>query len=246
MRRWQVLLIWGLVGVASLLLVPFEVFLPMPGSSASVRVLALINPAILTIIAVFAGELTARRVGLRAPLVEAWLASKALSGILRNQIAPALVVGATVAVVLIGYNLTIGARLIANAGSQARIASFDMPLASKLLYGGVTEEIPTRWGLVSVFAWVGWRLAGRPDRLPNVVVALAVIGAAVLFAAGHLPLLSLIAPHASPRVVTTVLAANTLPGILFGALFVRRGLEAAMMAHASAHILATICLIALN
>ncbi len=246
MRRWQVLLIGGLVGVASLLLVPFEVFLPMPGSSASVRFLALINPAILTIIAVFAGELTARRVGLRVPLVEAWIDSKALSDILRSQIAPALVVGAAVAVVLIGYNSTIGARLIANAGSQAQIASFDLPLGSKLLYGGITEEILTRWGLVSVFAWLGWRLAGRPDTLPNVVVASAVIGAAALFAAGHLPLLFLIAPHASPAIVTTVLVANTLPGILFGALFVRRGLEAAMIAHASAHLPATICLIALN
>lgn len=246
MRRWQVLLIGGLIGVASLLLVPFEVFLPMPGSSASVRFLALINPAVLTIIAVFAGEVTARRVGLRAPLVEAWIGSKALSGILRNQIAPALVVGTAVAVVLIGYNLTIGAQLIANAGSHARIASFDLPLASKLLYGGITEEILTRWGLVSIFSWVGWRFAGRPDRLPKVVAALAVIGAAVLFAAGHLPLLSLIAPHASLGIVTTVLVANTLPGILFGALFVRHGLEAAIIAHASAHLLATICLLALN
>lgn len=245
MRRWQVLLMAGLIGVASLLLVPFEVLTPRPMAPASLRLLAIINPAILTVIAVFMGELAARRVGLRAPLVDAWIASGAPGAVFRRQLPPALIIGVVVAAILVGYGMTIGAQLVTGAGSQASPAAFDLPLAPKLLYGGITEELLTRWALVSVFAWIGWRLSGRPARLPVGVIAAAVVAAALLFAAGHLPALFLIAPDATPGTIAAVLAANALPGVLFGTLFVRNGLEAGMMAHALAHLLATVSLNAL-
>jgi hypothetical protein len=239
MRRWQVLLIGGLIGVASLLLVPFEVLARGPVAPASLRPLAIINPAILTVIAVFIGEITARRVGLRAPLVDAWVGSAAPGNVFRKQLPSALIVGVVVAAILVGYGMTVGAQLVAGAGSQERLAAFDLPLAPKLLYGGITEELLTRWALVSTFAWIGWKLSGRPERLPVGVIAFAVSAAALIFAAGHLPLLFLIAPNATAGTIAVVMVANTVPGVLFGTLFVRNGLEAVMMAHALAHLLAT-------
>jgi len=246
MRRWQVLLIAGLVGVFSLLLVPFEALSPTPVSATSFRPLAIINPAILTFLAVFIGELAAKRVGLSAPLVDAWRSFSEPAAVLRSQLLPALIVAFVVAAVLVGYGATIGLRLMEGAGSQARLARFDLPLAPKLLYGGITEELLTRWALVSAFAWIGWRLAGRPKRVPIMVIALAVIAAALIFAAGHLPLLFLIAPNATASTIAAVLTANAIPGVLFGLLFVRNGLEAGMMAHALAHLLATIGLYTLT
>ena len=240
MRRWQVLLGLGLVGVASLLLAPLELLSPRPMSPIAFRLLAIVNPTILTIVAVAIGGFAASRVGLHAPLVEAWIERRSPAFVLRQQIGPAAIVGLVVAAMLVCYGLTIAPRLVAGAGAHGRLASFDLPLISKLLYGGITEELLTRWGLVSAFAWAGWRLAGRPRQLPVSVTATAIVAAALVFALGHLPMLFLVAPGASTGMVAAVIAGNAVPGILFGTLFVRDGLEAAMIAHALAHLLATL------
>lgn len=242
MRRWQVLLAGGLIGVASLALVPFEALIAKPLPPLALRMLAMIQPALLTVAAVFIGEATAKRVGLRAPLVDAWIEGRGAGAVFRRQWLPALIVGLTVAALLAGYSLTIGRHLVDGAGAKARLAAFDLPLATKLLYGGVDEELLTRWALVSLFMWIGWRLAGRPKVPGAALISVAVLLAALLFAAGHLPLLFLIAPHASVGVILAVLAGNTLPGIAFGWLYARRGLEAAMMAHMGAHLISTLAL----
>ena len=65
---------------------------------------------------------------------------------------------------------------------------------------------------------------------------------ALLFAAGHLPVLYVLLPGAPSWVTPLVLAANAVPGMLFGWLYWRRGLEAAMIAHALAHLFAVVAL----
>ena len=242
MQRWHVLLVAGLIGVAALLLVPFEALISKPLPPIALRGLATLQPAILTAIAVLLGEITARRVGLRAPLVDAWIAGNGAGKVFRHQWAPALVVSITAAAVLLIYNATIGRDLLAGAGPHARLASFDLPLIPKLLYGGVTEEILTRWALVSLFVWLGWYLSGRPTKMSTPVLAGAVILAALLFAAGHLPFLYLVSPRASAGTVAAVLVGNAIPGTLFGWLFVRRGLEAAVLAHIGSHLLSAIAI----
>lgn len=244
MRRWQVLLIAGGIGVASLLLVPFETLINRPIPPLALRLLACVQPALLLAVAVFVGELTARPTKLRAPLVEAWLAGDRSGAVLRRQLPPALAAGVAVALILVGYDRTIGRELLAGAGAHSRLAAFDLPLATKLLYGGLGEELIARWGLVSALTWVGWRVAGRPRQTPAWALTAAVALAALLFAAGHLPLLFLVAPSASPAIVAAVLAGNAIPGLLFGWLFVRSGLEAAAIAHMAAHFLAFLALAA--
>jgi hypothetical protein len=241
-QRWQVLLGLELVGTASLLLVPLELLSPRPMSPLAFRLLAIVNPTVLTLAAVAIGEAANRRVGFRAPAVEAWISSGSPVAVLKRQVRPASIVGVVVAAILLAYGLTIAPRIVAGAGAQSRLVSFDLPLLPKLLYGRITEELLTRWGLVSAFAWAGWRLAGRPQRLPGTVTAVAIVAAALLFALGHLPMLFLVAPGASTEMVAAVIVGNAVPGILFGALFVRDGLEAAMIAHALAHLLATVAL----
>ena len=75
------------------------------------------------------------------------------------------------------------------------------------------------------------------DRYGQRVVA---VPGALLFAAGHLPMLFFLLPEPPGVLILMVLAGNALPGLLFGWLFWRRGLEAAMIAHALAHLFGTI------
>ena len=91
-----------------------------------------------------------------------------------------------------------------------------MPLLTKLLYGGITEEILTRWGLVSALCvdWMAYQRASGSSLEPLFWIAIA--ASALLFAAGHLPMLMLVSPDPQPWVITAVLLGNTIPGVIFG------------------------------
>ena len=115
-----------------------------------------------------------------------------------------------------------------------------MPLAVKLLYGGITEELLMRWGVMTLLLWLGWRLLQRGQGRPGKgLVALAVLLSALLFAVGHLPAAQAMAGVLTMPVVAFVLVGNTVFGLVAGGLFARHGLEAAIIAHVLAHLLAS-------
>lgn len=93
MKRWHILLITGLTGVASLLLATFEQLAPGQQLSFQIRLLMLIQPAILTIAAVAIGQALAGRVGLGTPLIDALVQGGSLRAVLRRQALPALSAG---------------------------------------------------------------------------------------------------------------------------------------------------------
>jgi hypothetical protein len=227
----------GVVAVLSLLLAPLELLQPssLHMDPLTFRGLTLINPLILVLASVGIGSWLAPSVGLRAPLIEALILGHGGVAVLRRQIVPALAAGFVTAVILYGYSL-----ISAPWFASSKMPNVPIPLVTKLLYGGIVEELMTRWAVMTFLVWAGWRLARRPDPLPPTLYLVATLLAALVFAAGHLPLLFLLMPSPSVSLVAAVILGNTLPGFLFGSLFWRRGLEAAMMAHAIAHLLFTL------
>jgi membrane protease YdiL (CAAX protease family) len=87
---------------------------------------------------------------------------------------------------------------------------------------------------MTLFAWVLWRIVGKGQVQP-VMLWNAIFIAAALFAVGHLPFLFAIPVHPQPLLIVSVMLGNFIPGLMFGWLFWRRGLEAAMLSHAFAH-----------
>ena len=225
------LFLMGIAAALSLLFVPLERLRP-PGIAVgdmAFRLLGLINPVLLLATLTTAGCFAAKRAGLDAPLIRALLAHEPVGPILRRQLGSAVLVGIAGALVIAGYALV-------TAPWFQGASKFDlpMPLATKLLYGGVVEELITRWGLMSLFVYGAMKLGlGRSGSATPYVVGAAL--AALLFAAGHLPLLSVLVASPTAPMVAAVMVGNLIPGFLFGMLFWKRGLEAAMMAHALAH-----------
>lgn len=239
MTRFAALLaLGGVLAVASLLLVPFELLAPTSVPPAALRLLATVQPLVLTLAAVGLGLWAAPKVGLDAPLIRALAERRPGGAVLRRQWPAAVPVGLVVALVLLTYGALVPPVLAEAGASAERFARLQPPLATKLLYGGVGEELLTRWGLMSLFVWVAWRasLAPAPSATAHWAGAAA---ASALFAAGHLPLLFLLVPDPPPGLIAAVLAGNFVPGLLFGWLYWRRGLEAAMIAHALAHLVST-------
>nr|PZN40346.1 MAG: hypothetical protein DIU59_11420 [Pseudomonadota bacterium] len=116
----------------------------------------------------------------------------------------------------------------------AEIAPWKRLLAG-MLYGGIAEEILLRLFLLSALVYLlarGWRSGARAGAGS---IAFAVALAALVFGLGHLPATAALSPL-TPAIVARALLIHGLVGVVCGLLFVRRGLEAAMAAHAAAHV----------
>jgi hypothetical protein len=226
----------GALGVASLGLAPLETLLP-PEAAGVPRAALLIQPAVLTIGAALLGGWAAPKMGLGAPMLEAIAARRPWVDAFNRMVVPALIGAAAVALVLLAYGVWSESVLPVGADGKVRaMRDFQPPLISKLLYGGMSEEVLSRWGLMSALALLAAKIGLPRARALWTGNALA----ALLFAAGHIPLLLLLMPAPPWWMVSVVLLGNMIPGLIFGWLFWKRGIEAAMLAHAGGHLLATI------
>lgn len=236
---WRLSLI-GLIGCASLALIPFdrfEQFGDSPIDPVLLRVLAVLQPTILVALCVALGNWAAPKTGLDAPAVRAWAEHRSIWPRLKPQIPSAAMGGFATALLLVGFWTVVRAQDFATP-----VLTLEMPLVTKLLYGGIVEELLLRWGLMSFFVWIAWRLSGRPQRVPPWTMWTGMVASSALFAVGHLPILYFILPDPPLWFVGMTLAANFVPGMVFGWLYWRRGLEAAMAAHALAHLFSTLIL----
>ena len=104
-----------------------------------------------------------------------------------------------------------------------------------VFYGGLSEEIMARWGLISLFCWLSCRFAGSKDECSTVATWYAIVLAAVLYALAHLPGAEFYAPL-TDMLILRVMLLNTAAGVVFGWLFRRYTLESAMLSHAGMHV----------
>src|SRR5690606_6758586 len=110
----------------------------------------------------------------------------------------------------------------------------ELPMATRVLYGGVAEEIMLRWGLLSLLALAALKVGlARPGAL-----WVGNLAAPLGFPLGHFPALFALMPEPSGGLLAAVLLANTGAGLVFGWLYMYRGLEAAIIAHALTHLIA--------
>lgn len=241
-RRWlapfAMLTLLGAIGaVAQLpLLIPLvEGLASDPGAPdlpfAALVALSLVNPLLLLVAAVAVGLVAAPRVGLVSHLV-AWA----------RHGTPVLIRLRRELPVAIGLGAAVGAGLMLVDAFVALLPERDAATTlAGVLYGGLTEELITRWGLMSALAWgaaavVARSRAGRQP--PAGLMWGTVIASALAFGALHLPFAATLMPL-TPGVVALVLLLNGLGGVAYGWLFWRRSLEAAMLAHATSHLAMT-------
>lgn len=108
---------------------------------------------------------------------------------------------------------------------------------ASVLYGGIVEEVMMRLFLMSLLAWLGWKLFFRKHEKPPVmVVAAANVLAALGFAAGHLPATVVIFGHLTPLILLRCFLLNGGFGLFFGWLYQRYGIQYAMLGHMMAHV----------
>lgn len=235
-RRVGTLVAVGLPGVATLLWQPIPVALLQAQPELAqmplwrLKLLGLLNPTALLFVAALCGAVAAHRVGLRS-----FLAGTAGTADAKRGWGLAAALGLLASASLVALDAVL-APWVGPAWEQfLSQASQPTPrgLLMGVLYGGITEEILMRWGLMGGLAWALWTLGGK--RRPAPALAMAALMASAAFGAAHLPALAAQVELTNAIVVRT-LALNGLAGLIYAWVFWRHHLEAAMLSHACSHL----------
>ena len=245
-RLFVILWLAGLAGVLSLLLLDVNALikiLPIPAGTEvptftpALKLLSLIQPAVLLAVAVLVGVALASKVGLSSPVAEAAASGGDWVSAFKPQIIPGIVGGLAggISLVLIAAVLKpfLSPEVLARLGEYGKV----LPLPTRLLYGGIIEELLLRWGVMTLLVWAAWRLfqKGRGQPKPAYFVG-AILVSTLMFAIGHLPVAFLLFPEPTLALIVFALVGNSAFGLIAGYLYWKKGLESAMIAHALTHV----------
>lgn len=237
-KRMLFTVLWlsGMVGVLSTLWfnlpIPEELTLP----PTVVKLLNLISPTFLLSIAVLVGVSLAHKVSLSAPLAESVSSNMQTLSAIKPQIIPGLMGGVIGGVALSSWFFFWRSSLPIDFLTKAEELSKNTPFLTRILYGGITEEIIMRWGFMTFLVWVMWFVLQKAEGMPHIgLVMIAIVISSFVFGFGHLPIAFALSSQVTTSLVLYIVIGNSLFGLITGYLYWHKGLEAAMIAHMLAH-----------
>jgi hypothetical protein len=203
-------------------------------SMAVITVLGIVQSSILVLIASAAGTYFTPKVGLSAPFFQSLVEGEELWPSLAPQLLPAFSLGIGGALIFIAaYYFIARPRLDAETVSHMESLRMDLGIWGRILYGGIAEEVLTRWGLLSFISWCGMTLSGGID---GTIMWIAIIISGILFGLGHLPSYIGAGCKKTPGFIGFMILFNLYASLIFGWLFWQYGLVAAMIAHMLFHL----------
>lgn len=220
---WMLGIASTVAGIPYIFAIQRDAIAQAPVSAPTLALLLVVQTAVLLLVAVSIGVRLAQRLDVRL-------------GTTRRGIVYAVTLGMVSAVMIFGGDALFRTMGIIIAVEEDSIAAWKAVLAS--LYGGVVEELLLRLFLMTLLVALAAKLT-RTDR-PTESVALMwpiIVIVAIVFGLLHLPATSSLVALTS-LVVLRGLALNGIGGVVFGWLYWRHGLAAAV----TSHFFADICL----
>ncbi len=192
----------------------------------------LLQTAILFSFCIFWGLFFARKINFKTPAIEAFLEKGGAAAVVNKTFPVAALWGVIAAATI--YALDI---IFTRAGAGLSTHQDYAPVWQKLLaavYGGTSEEILMRLFLMSFLVWLGTKIFKKSEP-PKTIIIISIIITAIIFGLGHLPITAALTTL-TPLIITRAVILNGVGGVIFGWLYWKKGLEAAMIAHFTADI----------
>lgn len=229
----------GLVGVLSILTMEI---LPLPPeaeailkenfSPIQIKLLLLINPMVMLIGTVIIGTILYDKVNLKVPIIEKLVGIESgeskFNKIIKYGIAGGVISGILISFVAFVFYPILPDEFI-ELGEKLKPT-----LAVRFLYGGITEEILMRFGLMTLIVWMCSKIARG---LSPKIYWIGILISAIIFALGHFPIAYNVIENPSFLLLTYILIGNSVGGIIFGWLYWKKGLESAFIAHIFTHLI---------
>ncbi|MDQ3753705.1 MAG: hypothetical protein M3371_03120 [Acidobacteriota bacterium] len=168
---------------ALIAILPVPAGTEIPTITPALKLLSLIQPAVILSVAVLVGVVLASKVGLSSPVAEAAASGGNSVSAFKPQIIPGIVGGLAGGIAIILIALV--SKPFLSPEVVARIGEFGkfLPLSTRLLYGGITEELLLRWGLMTLLVWAAWRLLQKgQDRPKSAFFVGAILVSSLVFA----------------------------------------------------------------
>lgn len=205
--------------------------LPMP----MLLLLSTIQSSAFVIGMVFIGSWVAPKINLGTPLIDAYINKASYKNIYGGVLLPGILAGLIGGVLLLIFSGLSVSYLPSEFIDNAK--EFNPPVYAKLLYGGITEEILIRYGLMSLFAWGIYRSTQKHNSpICSYNYILAILFSSLLFGVAHLPAAGLLSPVVTNYLFAYIVIGNSIFGLISGYLYWKRGLETAILSHMVAHI----------
>lgn len=206
----------------------------LPISISTLILIQVLQSVVLFSVFIFTGLWLGRKVYLGVPILEALTTGKPVAPLFKKIALPAVSAGIITSALI----------YLADAVFAVKELSFSVvptiPVWQKFLaafYGGIAEEIITRFFLMTLFVWLSWLVVKDRDGKPRAFfVWKSIFLAAILFGVAHLPVTATIT-ELTPIIVTRGIILNSIGGVVFGWLYWKKGLEAAIVAHFTADIM---------
>src|SRR6185437_960331 len=230
-RLFGIVFLAGFIGVLSTVLIDLNALVavlpvaagkPLPMSPWLIKLVSLIQPTVILGAAAWVGVLLTEKVRLSAPAFEALARRDSFIAALRPQIISGVVGGVIGAAAVVSSWIV--ARSILPPEFVARAEQFNrlLPIPTRLLSGGITEEVLLRWGLLTLLVWAGWKLFqhgnGRPDTRYFIG---AILISSIVFGIGHLPIAAALGSISLP-IGLYIVTANSIFGLIAGYLYWRK------------------------
>jgi membrane protease YdiL (CAAX protease family) len=232
--NWKLFLkIWAAGIITTLMVLPYTLALS-PGLvelfTPVVYAAQIIQSAILFAIAAYLGIKLARYTGMEMPV---WEGKKPISYV-KNYWKISVGLGIMAGILIILLSFGFGALSVDFLRVEMGVATWKAILAA--FYGGIGEEILFRLLVMNLILWIVMKIFRRPKGNPGGGgVWAANIVAAVLFGLGHLGITGSLTAITAIVIIRAILL-NGVAAVIFGWLYWKKGLEAAMVAHFSADI----------
>jgi len=188
-RLGIVLIIIGLIGITSILTMNLPIPPEVEGilkdrfTPQQIKLLTLINPTIMLIVAVLIGTILYQKVNLKVPIIEKMIGVENdnlnISNILKYGVLGGVLSGILLSLVGLIFNPILPSEFL-ELGE-----SIKPTLAARFLYVGLTEEILMRFGLMTLIVWLASKIfmGTKP-----VVYWIGIVVASIIFALGHFPI----------------------------------------------------------
>jgi len=227
-----------MLGIASILTMDIplpteaEAILKKKFSPSQIKLLLLINPTILLVVAVTLGTVLHKKVNLNVPILEKTVGiengNNNISELIKYGILGGILAGVLLSLIGLVFNPILPTEFI-ELGE-----SLKPTIAARFLYGGLTEEILMRFGLMTFVVWLFSKIF---KGLKPAVYWTGISISAIIFALGHFPIAYQSVENPTAGLLSYILIGNTIGGMVFGWLYWKKGLESAFIAHIFAHII---------
>lgn len=233
-KLWFLIFFLGFLWILSMLTVDFHLEKIVPAEKLAwfekwqINLLLLINPAILLAIATTIWVVLYDKMGFKLPIFEKILGKNETKIDYKNIVLSSIFSGILAGVLIVSFGL-----LMKNYLPETLFTSNEMSIFARFLYGGIFEEILIRFGLMTLFVWILFKIFKTKN---SWIFSFAIILSAIIFGIWHLPAMKLLVGDLSSVIIFYTIFGNFIPRIIFGFLYYKNGLETAMLAHIVTHI----------